>query len=342
MSPIAFCFLWTVNFQQASLDEQGLQLYARAHALVSDSPPVQRPQRPVTAARRLSGIKAPGSEPSGAFALKPFPFAAHNPSAAQGSPGMLGSRPVSGSAVHSARRQPREAVQALSGPPKSPSNAAGAAIRPSAKALTPVPRPSSAGAWVSQPLPYPARAAALVHSAGSRCREPYPPLNPVINPNVNPGMSERLASPAGHAWGHAHGSLHQGHSTGHDGRGRSPNPSPSPGLLCPGPHATSGREAALPLPGRLSTAPGALMSARPARSAGTARVRGAPSRRAATAAESWRDPAHRCRIDRIRRNMLCAAPGTNLIVDGNDHGFIQSYRIVIFREPTWVPCITTC
>ncbi len=272
---------------------QGLQLYARGHAL--DAPAASAAEQPrhdpaasrrssftshepagrgsreaAGAARSLQGMRPPLAAPAGRPASAPV-VPAPSPAPAQ-----------------SARHQAADAH-----PGSGRAQAPGAACGPLAGMGA---RPGSAGLWASHPLAYPAGAAALVRRAAPRRLSPPAPAR---NKRAAPGASQ-CQSPKGTRSGDpapARNAIEP------SGSAELPGGSPSPSGQRPA--ETALRESAC----RPGTAPGAVFAwagADAQAHAGVATAGGGAWRGAATAAGSWRDPAHRRRVDRIRRQMLCA------------------------------------
>jgi hypothetical protein len=272
---------------------QGLQLYARGHALVAPAASVAEQPRHDPAASRRSSFTS--HEPAGRGGREAA-------GAARSLQGMrqplaaLAGRPASAPAVPApspalAQSAGHQAADAHPGSDRA--RAPGAACGPPAGVGA---RPGSAGLWASHPLAYPAGAAALVRRAAPRRLSPPAPAR---NKRAAPGAPQ-CQSPEGARSGDP---AQAGNPVERGGGAALPSGPPSPSGQRPAESAL--RESAR----RPGTAPGAVFAwagAQAQARAGVATAGGGARRGAATAAGSWRDPAHRRRVDRIRRQMLCA------------------------------------
>jgi hypothetical protein len=272
---------------------QGLQLYARGHALVAPAASAaELPRRDPAASRRSSftlhepagrgGREAAGAARSLQGMRPPLAAPAGRPASAPAVPAP---------APAPAQRAGHQAADAH--PASGRARAPGAACVPPAGMGV---RPGSAGLWASHPLAYPAGAAALVRRAAPRRLSPPAPAR---NKRAAPGALQ-CQVPKGARSG---GLSPAGNQVEASVSAELPSSPPSPSGQRPAKSAP--RESAR----RPGTAPGAVFAwvgADEQARAGVTTAGGGARRGAATAAGSWRDPAHRRRVDRIRRQMLCA------------------------------------
>ena len=221
-------------------------------------------------ARRVSGTPSSG-ELARAHAPGTPPPAARPPHS------VLCSRPGSAPAAQGPQtaQQPSHAPPLLQKPNDDPGKAAPA----------PGPWPGSVAAWATQPPAYPTAAAALVRCVSKR----------------------RAVSPATTQRG-------QAEARGAERQVLEPI-QPASRQACTGlPRLKASREAAgraCQSSRRPGTAPGSMMSSRGRHPQAEPHegFRAAVIWRAATAMGTSRDPEHRLRVDRARRQMLCAGPG---------------------------------
>ena len=223
------------------------------------------------------------------------------PSAARLPHSVLGSRPGSAPAAQGPQtaQQPCHAAPVLHKLADGPGKA------------VPMPGswPGSVAAWATQPPAYPTAAAALVRRA-SKQRALSPAVTPrshaqahgaerqVLEPiqaasrQASPGLLPHTASRRSGAM-HSHPALH---ALGGAAPVRASREAAAAGERC-----QSSR--------RPGTAPGSMMSSHSAHAEPRDGSHPAVMRRAATAMGMSRDPEHRLRVNRVRRQMLCAGPG---------------------------------